>query len=351
MRPRFSRIPIIAAFFLIAIAIAHFISFGDYPVRCTASLNRYSVFVGDRLTYTIRVTAKNTVVVNIPDLADKLSQFRIIDSGLAKEGSMGRSRTTAWYVIAQYAPGEYVIGPVSVACRTNEGQLTEVKSDVVRVIVKSTLVDSASSHTAMQDKEDFAAVVGGIYGKEARELAERKVKTPVKIKIVDIAGPISLLTLIDIVLIGAEIVLLMLIADWFIGFVRRRIAQARRIAPYETACREIGAMKTAAAKKTISFRECCEGTSVILKRYIQDAFKMDPAEFTTADFLKSLRALGVASDSVLKTVNDILTLCDLVKFSGHMLSHDDLAANIESAKTVIESLHSREAEDKRPKKK
>ncbi len=347
MRPRFGQVPLIAAFLLTALVIAHFISFARYPIRCTASLSRRSVLVGDKITYAIRVMSKSTVAVNIPDLTDRLSQFSIIDSGVSREESIGRLRTTAWYIIAQYTPGDYTIGPVTVTCRAPDAQLTKLESEKVRVTVKSTLADNASAQSVMRVEGDLA---GGMYGEERRALATRKAKESVIIKIIDIKGPINILTIIDIILLGAEVVLLVFIADWAIGFVRRRIRRARRVTPYEVVRKELDAIKTAAAKKTITPQECCARTSIMLKQYIKEALRMGSSEFTTADFLKAIRALSVASDDILKTVSDLLSLCDLVKFSGYDLSQGEVEANIESAGIIVESLHSREIEDKGPEK-
>ena len=132
MRPRFGQRPLIAVFLLAALVVAHFIFFAYYPIRCTAGLSRRSALVGDKITYTIRVMSKSTAAVSIPDLTDRLSQFRIINSGTSREESMGRLRTTAWHVIAQYTPGEYIIEPVTVTCRAPDGQLTKLESEAVK---------------------------------------------------------------------------------------------------------------------------------------------------------------------------------------------------------------------------
>jgi len=294
--------------------------------------------------------SKSTAAVSIPDLTDRLSQFRIINSGTSREESMGRLRTTAWHIIAQYTPGEYIIEPVTVTCRAPDGQLTKLESETVKVTVKSTLADNAPAQSDMLVEGNLTGVAGGIYGREARALAVRKTKAPVIIKIIDIKGPISLLTSIDIILLIAEIVLLVFIADWVVEFVRRRVRAARRVTPYEMARKEFEAIKTAAAKKTISPRECCARTSIMLKRYMKDAFKMGSSEFTTADFLKSLQTLNAAPDDILKMVSGLLSFCDLVKFSGYDLSQREAETNIESAAIIIKSIHIRKTEDKTAEK-
>ena len=339
---RFRWLPAVAAILFAALVAAHLISFARYPARCTAALSRHSVLVGDKVTYSVQVTSRSDIEPDIPDMSGALDRFSIIDSGSSREEFMGRSRTARWYLIAQYSPGEYTIAPASVTCRGSGGETIKLESPSVTLTVKSVIGDKERESPVITIEGDLRKTGS----EETRSLARREAKTPVMIRILDIRGPINLLTSLDIVLAGAEGALLLFLASWAVSFARKKIAEARRVTPYEAARREARALKAALAKKTISPQESCSRISAMLKRYVKEAFKTGPSEATTTDFLKDLKAIPAASDDVRRALGDALSLCDLVKFSGYEPSAAELEGLCAGASAAIETLHALEPEEK-----
>jgi hypothetical protein len=167
-------------------------------------------------------------------------------------------------------------------------------------------------------------------------------KPPVIIKIVDVKGPIDLLTFTDILLICAEIILLISIISWAVSFARKKFKEISRATPYESACKELSVVKSAAAKKTISPQECCSRISLMLRRYVKDAFRTGSPELTTAEFLEEFNTIAASSDDIKHAAVDLLSLCDLVKFSGYDPSREDIEAAINTADKIVAALSTRE---------
>ena len=164
-------------------------------------------------------------------------------------------------------------------------------------------------------------------------------KAPIFIKITDLKGPIDLLTLTDILLNAAEIILLALLIGWAVSFVRKKIKESSRVTPYEAAREKLRAIKVSITKKNISPSEFCSRISAMLRSYVKDAFQIGSLEFTTAEFLKGFNAFAAVSDESRRIMSEILSLCDLVKFSGYDPSWEEIERCAGSAEMILASLN------------
>ena len=152
-------------------------------------------------------------------------------------------------------------------------------------------------------------------------------------------GPIDLLTFADILFNAAQIMLLVLLIGWAVSFVRKKIEESFRVTPYESARKELSALKISAAKKNISPQDLCSRISVMLRSYVKDAFETGSPEFTTTEFLKGFNAIAAVSDELRRTMSEILSLCDLVRFSGYSPSWEELEKCAGSAELILTSFN------------
>ena len=166
-------------------------------------------------------------------------------------------------------------------------------------------------------------------------------KPPIIIKITDLKGPINLLTFTDILLNVAEAALLVFLISWVVSFARKKIEEVSRITPYEAARKEISAIKISAAKKNMSSQEFCSRMSAMLRSYVKDEFQAGSPEFTTAEFIKGFNAIVSVSDELRRTMAEILSLCDLVKFSGYDPSPEEFEKCIVNAEQILVLLNER----------
>lgn len=176
------------------------------------------------------------------------------------------------------------------------------------------------------------------------ELARRKAKTPVVVKIVDTPNPMNVIVLTDILLAGAETALSLFIIAWAVSFVRKKIEDAMRPTPYELAQKELAAIKT--ARKKASPQELCARISSMVRSYVNGQFRKGSSELTTAEFLSEFNTIPAASALPRQTMDSLFSLCDLVKFSGYDPSSVELETAIESAKSIITALNKLETERK-----
>jgi hypothetical protein len=327
-----------------ALAAAQAVSFALYPARCVAELDRHSVFAGDSITYSVNVLSKSGLQAEIQDASAALSQFRITDSGAAREDFLGRTRLTAWYALAQYTPGAYVIPAARATYRASDGFTRTLESEPVKIVVKSALGKDGRSLAGVDIVSDIASVKERPRNYETREYARRKASAPVLIKIVGAPGPISLVNLTDIMFFGAEAVLLLLAAGWVVSIALRRLGRALEVPPYESARAQLDAAAALVSADNLRARECCAKISAALRAYVEKEFGTRSTGLTTTEFLKVIASVAGANEKLQQAARSVFALCDLAKFSGCEPSAEELDACMRDAFTVLETLHARKKE-------
>ena len=337
----FKKIFIAAIVILAVLVTTHFFFFLNYPARCTVTLNKSTIPAGDKVIYAVNVTSKSGFAVNIPDVKDQLSQFRIIDSGFSKEEFMGRSYARRWYLLMQFKPGEYTLGPAGGTVESPDGEAVNLKSETVALTVKSVLGSEPAVAAAVTIENE---ILGrrGTFTKETRERAVRQVKTPVEIKIINTRGPVEIFNYFDIVLFGAEAALCFFIFSWLFLFFRKKISERMRITPYEAAQSDFTSLRAAIRNGKISPQECCVKLPVIIKRYVKGAFRAGSLELTTAEYLQELQALAGYTEPLNKKMTDFLSYCDLIKFAGREPSGENIDTLIADAGDIFSAFYALE---------
>lgn len=336
----FRKIFIAAAVILAVLVTAHFFFFLNYPARCTVTLNRYEIPAGGKVIYAVNVISKSGSAVNIPDVKDQLSQFRIIDSGFSKKEFMGRSCATRWYLLMQFKPGEYTLGPAGGTVESPGGEAVDLKSETATLTVKSVL-GSEPAGVAVTVEDEILGRRGTVT-KEARERAVRQVKTPVEIRIINTGGPVNIFNYFDMVLFGAEAALCLFIFGWLFLFLRKKISERMRVTPYEAAQADFTSLRAAFRNGKASPQECCVKLPIILKHYVKGAFRTGSLELTTAEYLQELLPLAGYTEPLNKKITDFLSYCDLVKFGGCEPSGGNIDALIAAVGDIFAALHALE---------
>ncbi len=162
---------------------------------------------------------------------------------------------------------------------------------------------------------------------------------PIRIDITDRQPPVNPLTALDIFFTVAQTAIMVMIIGWIILFIRKKIEKALRPTPYDAAVKELGVLKAALAKRSMSKQEYCARISAMLKRYARESLPTALYEPTTAEFLKELQAIAAVSDEARSSIRDMLSFCDGVKFSGYDPSDAELEANVNSAEKILAGLH------------
>jgi len=161
---------------------------------------------------------------------------------------------------------------------------------------------------------------------------------PIRINITDRQPPVNPLSGIDIFFTAAQTAILVMIISWIVLFIRKKIRKAFQATPYEIVKKDLGTLKAAVAKRSISKQEYCAKISRMLKAYAKESLSTALYEPTTAEFLKELRAISAVSDDTKHLIQDMLSFCDGVKFSGYDPSDAELEANVNSAEKILAGL-------------
>ncbi|MDD5428754.1 MAG: hypothetical protein PHI58_05945 [Candidatus Omnitrophica bacterium] len=287
-------------FFLCGIAQAE-----EYGTEISASVDRATALIGDRIKLSIDIEYKPGVEVALPEFKDaKIGAFEIKDSGSKTlRPIIGGDLLKCWYFIAAYSPGDHQIPPIEIKYRKKGSKDWKVaQTKALKITIGSVLPSGKNM--------------------------------PADIK--DVKGPLGYFEINWFLVLGA-LILLIAIALFLMYKFRKRPAPIKL--PHETALEELEAVRGNFMRNS-DIKEYYAGISDCVRRYIERSFKLKAPEMTTEEFLGSLResaalslVLTLDQKDLLK---DFLNACDLVKFAKYNPAKGEMEAIFLSAKKFIE---------------
>ncbi len=149
----------------------------------------------------------------------------------------------------------------------------------------------------------------------------------------DIRGPKAYLPAWLIPAIAGAVLLLALavFAAW--RWTRRR-RPARTLQPFEIALQRLEELRP--LMNPASVREFSIAISDVVRRYIEEAFKVIATQRTTEEFLRDLLASAHPSLAPHRQLlSEFLNRCDLAKFAGVSFSQQDLESLHQSARSFV----------------
>lgn len=283
----------------LVIAAPVFAAAGDGGVSVRASVDKKSIFIGDRVKYTVTVGAKEGCEVKFPDFSDnKIDYFEIKDlTSEVKKGFFGSRTFTNSYFITVYSPGNYTIPAVEIKYKAKGAKEWSVaKTEAIPVKV-----------------EDILLQEGGI--------------TDIK----DVKGPLYFREIN-----WALVILLIIISAAAISIIRwmRRKPKPVKL-PHETALEELEAVK-AEYLKSGDVKEYYSSASDCIRRYIERVFRLKAPEMTTEEFLNSLKDSSSLSLEHKDLLKGFLNASDLVKFAKYAPARPEIEAVFVTAKKFVE---------------
>ncbi len=262
--------------------------------------NPRQITIGDRIKYTVEISASGGTELQLPDLKSNIiGDFEIKDfSSRIRERWFGKKTMYNFYYITAYSAGKKEIPGFEIKYKTKGSKdWVPKKTDVITINVLSVL---------------------------PKEL-------PPDIK--DIRGPVGYFE-INWPLIA---ILLVLFALLIIVIILIRKAAERKpvMLPHETALEELEAARAQLAG-TGDIKAYFVGVSDSIRRYIERVFRLKAPEMTSEEFLNSLRdstALTVPQKELLK---GFMNACDLVKFAKYTPTGTETEDLYLTAKNFIE---------------
>jgi hypothetical protein len=270
-----------------------------------AKVNKDSITIGDKITYTITVKAPLASEVKLPQFAENLAGFAIKDFGSEQKAWWGKRTYKRWYVLDTYTSGTYTIPAPSIKYRPRgQERWQEINGNEVKVEVKSIL--SASTSKGNSGIRDIAGPVGFIDKGWCYILA---------VLVVFVLAAVSLL------------------------FFKRKRNKAEIIqlpAPHKVAYEALEALKKKGYLTQGNLKQYYIELSDIVRRYLEARFNLRAPEMTTEEFLDTLRYNQVLCSEHKGLLRTFLSHCDLVKFARYKPLQQEANLSFESACRLID---------------
>lgn len=295
----FVRLKIISLAILLTCLHAGLCFAGDDMPRLRATVDRKTIFIGDRIRYAIEANYDEGCNIVMPVFKDdKIGNFEIKDSGrINRRGLFGRSFTSNWYSITSYSIGKQTIPQAEIKYRKKSSKdWVTVKTAEIDITVQSIL---------------------------AKEAAAKDIR--------DVKGPFAYFE-INWWLVAALSILAAAITLIVMKIVRRKKPEKL---PHETALEELEASRGTFLRNGI-VKDFCVAASDCVRRYIERAFKLKAPEMTTEEFLNSLKDAKALDEAEKALLKEFLTTCDLVKFANYAPAKAEIDSVYEAAKKFID---------------
>jgi hypothetical protein len=280
---------IISIFLFISIISS---SFGQ-EVNIKSSFDSSRIYVGDQIKFTITIDKPSNLGLSLPIFKDTLCKNIEIISGPRVDSSAiqnGRIKIIEKYLITSFDSGRYQVKPFFAEAK-NEGGMKRFYSDysILEVMrVKIAPVDTAS-------------------------------------KIFDIIRPYNAPLTFAEVLPWILIITLVGIIAWlavrFLWKLKKSDSGAETYIPPEPAhviaFRELEKLKNEELWQKGEVKKYYTTLTEILRRYLENRFRVFSLELTTAETLESLIKTGFKKNGSYNDLKAVLTGADLVKFAKH----------------------------------
>ena len=284
------------------------ISSEDNPAaELRVKVDKAVAYPGDVLTFTLETEYQPDVKIELPEISDRFSEFRLIGDGSARPKKKGgRMLAERWYKLQADTAGSYIIDSIEATYTLPDGTQEALKTPKIFLEIVSLLEEEG----AVNDIRD--------------------IKPPV-----DISNLYRVALTILAVLLAA--ILVILIGGRFFARWRRRAIE-QKLAPRPPHEEALEALQRLLGKRLIEKglpKEFCFEISEILRRYIQARFDFPAIDLTTEEILPRVEDDGIVKDTLKPLVREFLTQTDLVKFAKHLPARDELDKIIENTRTFI----------------
>ncbi len=307
------KIAIIALLGLVFIGGVEAVEYGagkSTPLIVNAAVNHSEITIGEKVRFSITVEYGDGVNVSSPEIGETLADLTVKSRGIDEPESLknGRTLRKEWYLLETFSPGSYVVPPLKVKYDTTDGMAGEVETNEVFVEVKSVMA-------AGEPVEDI-----------------REIRGPV-----DVSVNYTRIYLI----IAAAFVVFAIVAG-IVYFLKKRKGVEKVIAPpppmpaHEIAYRALQKLvkMDLIAKGKVS--EYYSLLSDIVRRYIENRFKLMAPERTTQEFLAEMSNADIMVPDHKLLIKKFLEHCDLVKFAKYGPAEEEIKGVYNAAKKLVD---------------
>ena len=277
----------------------------DVTVTVSAYIDRDSIEIGDKIKYIIKVKADHKIEIQQPVIAESLTGFAVRDFGSSKSGLFGKKTTAFWFLLDTYETGKHVISGTTVRYREKDSDdWQELVTNEVELEVKSVLFDE-----------------------------------PEKADIKDIKGPVSFPNRLYLYIFSGAAAVLVIAAVVFL-FLRKKKKAESAVSPprpaHEIAYEAFIELEKMDYPQKGRIKEYYTALSDIVRRYLENRFKLRAPEMTTEEFLHSVRASKELNSEQKSLLREFLSHCDIVKFARYNPETAEIEKSHGSARRFID---------------
>jgi len=279
------------------------------PVELSASVDKAVGNPGDIITLTLSADYQPDVSLELPEVADKFKDFRIVNSGVSQPTKKGdRLVAERWYKLQADLSGSYVIEPIEIGYRLAGGEQKTAKTPKIFLEVESLLAKQG----------------------EAKDIRDIKPPMPT---------PPSYRLFVMILAILAGIIALLVLGRMIIERLKNR-SETGKLIPKPAHEEAFEALERLLKKRLIEkghAREFCFEISEIFRRYIQGRFGIPAIDLTTEEILPRVESDGIIADTMKPVAREFLTDTDMVKFAKYQPSRNEIEKIVENTRIFIET--------------
>lgn len=287
-----------ARWVLLPLAMLIIIATISAQTSITSTVDKNSITIGDRLTYTVTITYPKNAAVATPSIGANLGAFEIQDfhTTEATENDAGMLVESIIYTISTFTTGQYVIPPLPMLVHHDNGEADTLISQPIEIEVRSLLAD-----------------------KDPSELDIRGIKAP-------LVYPPNRSWIWYLVVVG--IIILLAIAGWL--YYRKLKAEGKGLFDFTSppkpahvvALERLEQLRNTHYHNHREAKEFFIELSETLREYVEKTYDVEALESTTDETIERMKTKPIEQGLIASTKN-VLTLADMVKFAKLMPSDEE----------------------------
>jgi hypothetical protein len=277
-------------------------------IEVEASVDKSVITIGDRITYTLKITREKGLRIREPGKGTNLGMFEIKDYVIHDSVTVNNRVVQQFdYVISVYDTGKFVIPPYPIAF----------------------LPTDTSTRYQFITSEPLEIYVESVVNDENAQLHD--IRPPFGI-------PVNYWRMI--LMIGSLVLGLAALAMAYWLYRKRKqgqpIFRKEMLRPaHEIALEDLHKLLNGNLLQNGHYKVFYSELSDIVRRYIERRFFIQAMEETTTELLASLQEEQITPDNV-EMVREILTPCDLVKFAKYAPVDSETESTVQFVRDFIE---------------
>lgn len=300
------------AFVFILIFSSVLFTVSGQKISVKAAFDSTRILIGDQIHYTVTIEQPDDIKLALPAFRDTLVKNIEIISGPQRDSiklDQGLIKITEKYLVTSFDSGMYRVPPVFVEIK-NPGGLNRYYSDAALLEVLKYRIAPADSSA----------------------------------KIYDIIGPYKAPLTFDELIPWILLAVVLAVFAWFLirWLKSRRESKTETERPVITepahviAFRELESLRSEELWQKGNYKQYYTRLTEILRRYLENRYRVYSLELTTAETLGALLKTGFKRDGSFDMLKSVLVSADLVKFAKYIPGSEENDVHFRNAWDFVE---------------